>query len=104
MDYTNALKDYDKAIDLAPEDLENYNNRADFYKNIEDYSNALKDYANVIENSSDSTSTSRAHNNRALVYSSQEKYELAMDEFSKAIDFSQTIHYVFQIEQLNLKI
>ena len=51
-DYTNALKDYDKAINLAPEDLENYNDRADFYKNIEDYSNALKDYAKVIEISS----------------------------------------------------
>ena len=95
-DYTNALKDYDKAIDLAPEDSENYNNRADLYKDIEDYSNALKDYAKVIEISSDSNSTSRAYNNRASC-SSQEKYDLAIDELSKAI--IENGHYIFQIEQ-----
>ena len=68
MHHTNALKDYDKAIDLAYEDSENYNNRADLYTDIEDYSNALKDYAKVIEISSDYNSTSIAYNNRALVY------------------------------------
>ena len=29
-DYTSALKDYDKAIDLAPNDPSQYNNRAEF--------------------------------------------------------------------------
>ena len=72
-DYTNALKDYDKAIDLAPEDLESYNVRAGIYSIIEDYTNALKDYAKVIEISSDSITTSTAYNNRALVYRAQEK-------------------------------
>ena len=38
-DYTNALKDYNIAIDLAPENPFSYYNRAYFYNRIEDYSN-----------------------------------------------------------------
>ena len=36
-DYTNALKDYDKAIEVDPENPRWYNNRADFYDEQERY-------------------------------------------------------------------
>ena len=48
-DYTNALKDLDRTISLAPNDSYYFNNRADFYKDREKYDEALQDYEKAIK-------------------------------------------------------
>ena len=48
-DYTGAIKDFDKAIELNPNYALAYKNRGDAKYSQEDYEDAIKDYDRAIE-------------------------------------------------------
>ena len=48
-DYSTAIMDYNKAIELDGKYLDAYWNRASAYYNLKNYSAALKDYKKVLE-------------------------------------------------------
>ena len=47
--YEEAIKDYDKAIELNPNNGAFYNNRGVSKENLEEYNEALKDYKKALE-------------------------------------------------------
>ncbi|MEI0608286.1 tetratricopeptide repeat protein, partial [Brachyspira pulli] len=47
--YEEAIKDYDKAIELNPNNRAFYNNRGVSKENLEEYNEALKDYKKALE-------------------------------------------------------
>ncbi|MFT7587359.1 MAG: tetratricopeptide (TPR) repeat protein, partial [Cellvibrionaceae bacterium] len=65
-DYERAIADYDRAIELNPEDATAYNNRGNSYSNQGDEERAIADYDRAIElNPEEAT----AYNNRGHSYS-----------------------------------
>ncbi len=48
-DYKGALEDYNKAIELKPDDADAYNNRGNSRSNLSDYKGAIEDYTRSIE-------------------------------------------------------
>lgn len=48
-DYSNALADYTKSIELEPNAPSAYNNRANVYNLLKKYDDAVKDYSKAIE-------------------------------------------------------
>ena len=48
-DYRGAIADYNKAIELTPDDVGAYNNRGIAKKNLQDYRGAIADYNKAIE-------------------------------------------------------
>ena len=43
------MEDYDKAIELDPNDAEAYNNRGNSYRDLGQYQRAIEDYDKAIE-------------------------------------------------------
>ena len=85
LDYTEALKDINMAVELSPTAYY-YNNRADFNKDFgNNYEKAIEDYSIALKISNDIYQKTRALNNRALVYIENEKFNLAINELSEAI-------------------
>jgi len=80
---TEALADYNKAIELKPEYAEAYNNRAAIYFKESKYSEALMDYNKVIELDPKHVKT---YNNRGTIYLQEKRFEDAIKEFNKAIE------------------
>jgi tetratricopeptide (TPR) repeat protein len=64
-DFTGALEDYDKAIELRPQDAWGYNNRARTYLEIGKYQDALKGFSQTIELEGNNAD---AYKSRAVTY------------------------------------
>jgi tetratricopeptide (TPR) repeat protein len=48
-DYQNAIRSYDRAIEINPNYADAYYNRGLAYKNLKDYQNAIRSYDRAIE-------------------------------------------------------
>jgi tetratricopeptide (TPR) repeat protein len=48
-DYENAIRSYDRAIEINPNYAEAYLNRGIAYRNLKDYQNAIRSYDRAIE-------------------------------------------------------
>ncbi len=70
-----AIIDYSKAIELDPENAENYFRRAGAYEEIRDYENALVDYEKLLEMSEYNGTAQRLHDEAA-----QRLYEINREE------------------------
>ena len=46
--YEDAIKDYNRAIELNPNEPFNWNNRGNSFKNLKRYEEAIKDYNKAI--------------------------------------------------------
>ncbi|MFK7906078.1 MAG: tetratricopeptide repeat protein [Chitinophagales bacterium] len=80
---TDALKDYDKIIDLkGKEYMEAYLNRGLTLKFLGDYNGALNDLNKVVKNTPDNA---EVYKNRANLYLLFGRYEQSIKDFSKAI-------------------
>ena len=82
-DYDQAIKDYDKAIELKPNYSDAYYNRGIAYDNKGNYDQAIKDYNKAIELNPNHTN---AYNNRGLTYDKKGDYNQAIKDYSKAIE------------------
>ena len=81
-DYTNALKDFTRAIDLDPENSFVFQSRADFYSAQSEYSKALKDLNQALKLSPNDWNI---HTSFAYIYGQQEETELEIEAYTKAI-------------------
>jgi tetratricopeptide (TPR) repeat protein len=84
-DFERAIKDYNKAIELNPEDADAYINRGNAYSGLTQYERALEDYNTVIELNPDYVD---AYNNRGNAYAEKGNFERAIEDFDKAIELN----------------
>ncbi|MGZ6223181.1 MAG: tetratricopeptide repeat protein [Syntrophales bacterium] len=82
--YGEAIKDFDRAIELKPECAAAYYNRACTYrKDVDDIQQAIKNFTKAIELRS---GYAEAYNNRGDLYEYVGDYEQAIVDFTKAIE------------------
>jgi tetratricopeptide (TPR) repeat protein len=79
--YGRAIKDYDKAIKLNPDDAEAYNNRGAAYADLNQYEQAIEDYDKAIKLNPDDA---EAYGNRGIAYSKIGRYEESARDLKKA--------------------
>ena len=83
--YTEAVKEYTKAIELNPEYFEAYGNRGNAYADLGRYKEAIRDYNKVIELNPEGW---LAYYNRGDVYADLERYDEAIRDYNKAIEIN----------------
>ena len=81
--HEEAIKDYDKAIELNPNNANVYSNRGNAKNRLGRYEEALKDLNNAIELN---PHLFQAYNNRGATKGKIGHYEEAIQDFDKAID------------------
>ncbi|MBI4844391.1 MAG: tetratricopeptide repeat protein [Nitrospirae bacterium] len=81
--YEEALKDYNKAIEMRPSYFYAYNNRAVAYEYLGKNEEALRDYNNALALDPE---YANAYFNRADFYEKRGELELALSDYTKAID------------------
>ncbi len=91
--YREAIQDYDKVIELNPEDAEAYNNRGIAKADLKQYQEAIQDYDKAIELNPEYAD---AYNNRGATKVTLEQYREAIQDYDKALElnpgFSDAIH------------
>ena len=80
--YDQAIKDFNRAIELKPDDALAYNNRGNAYQYKGEYDQAIKDISRAIELKPD---YALAYNNRGYTYGEKREYDLAIKDFNRAI-------------------
>ena len=81
-----SIKDYTKAIELAPQLPNSYGNRATSYYFLKEYLKAIEDYTKVTELS---PTDLVSFYNRGLSYRQIGKHQEAIADFTKVIDLDQ---------------
>jgi len=81
-EYGRTAADYDKLIELDPDNADAYHERGDFYYETDQYGKAIADYSRAIELEPRYTS---AYFNRAYAYGEIGEYEKAIADYSEAI-------------------
>lgn len=80
---SKAVSDYDKAVELDPNNADAYCERADFYYEMDEYNKAIADYSKAIELNPQYVS---AYFNRAYAYGETGDYDKAIADYSKTIE------------------
>ena len=80
--FSMAIKDFSKAIDLNPLDEEAFYNRGIVHYIMKDYDKAIKDYNEVIELNNE---YENAYNGRGVAFYYQGQYEKAIKDYMKVI-------------------
>jgi tetratricopeptide (TPR) repeat protein len=82
-DYRRAIADYDKAIGLRPNGVDDYNNRGIAYDHEGDYDRAIADYGKALSLSRGFAPN--AYNNRGNAYQRRGDHDKAIADFDSAI-------------------
>jgi tetratricopeptide (TPR) repeat protein len=80
--YDEALRDYNKALEIEPQFSKAYNNRGGLMRSLKKYEEAIADFNKAIEIQPDYTI---AYNNRGLLMNITKRYDQAISDYSKAI-------------------
>jgi len=80
--YEKALADFDRAIQLDPNDATIYTNRGVIYHKLQHYTDALADQSRAIEIDSN---YARAYTNRGNAHYRLEQYDEALTDYDRAI-------------------
>ncbi len=80
--YDEALRDYNKALEIEPKFSKAYNNRGGLMRTLKKYEEAISDFNKAIELQPDYTI---AFNNRGLLMNITRRYDQAISDYSKAI-------------------
>ncbi len=91
-DFSKAMSDYNKAIEINPGFAEAYNNRGDVYSREDNSPQALSDYNKAIEIN---PIIAKIYNNRGLIYYKLGNYTQALSDYSKAIEIDPKIAEVY---------
>ena len=83
-EYESAIEDYEKTIELNPENVAAYFNRGILYFEQGKYELAIKDYEKAIQLNPDF----KTYNNRGVSYSTLGKYNLAIQDYTKSIELN----------------
>jgi protein O-mannosyl-transferase len=78
-----ALKDFNKTIELAPAHFEAFNSRGNIYMNHNLDDQALKDFNKAVELKPD---YGNAYHNRGILFMKEQKFDQAIADYTKAID------------------
>lgn len=81
-EHGRTAADYDKLIELDPDNADAYHERGDFYYEMDQYGKAIADYSRAIELEPRYAS---AYFNRAYAYGEISEYDKAIADYSKAI-------------------
>ena len=81
-----AIADYNKAIQLNPNDADAYNNRGNAYFYLGQHERAIKDYTKSIE--LNNSELHLPYNNRGNAYSDLGQHERAIADYNKAIQLN----------------
>lgn len=87
-----ALKDYDRAIELVPSAADPHLNRGAVYESLGRLEEALKDYDVVLQ---DDPTDPAAWNNRGNALLGLQRFEEAKDSFQQALDISGSQQFAF---------
>lgn len=85
-DFDNAIKEFERIIELDPNNVAAYNNRAYVYASKNDYTHAVDDYSRVIELD---PKNAVAYNDRGYVNYMMHNYDLAIADYDKALQLDQ---------------
>ena len=80
--YDEAIEDYNKAIELAPDNAKIYDERGLIYDKLEKYDEAINDFTKAIQIAPNS---SKFYRSRGSSYGALGKYDEAIGDFTKAI-------------------
>ena len=83
-DYKGALEDYNKAIQLNPNDFNAYSNRGADKFELKDYKGAIEDYTMAIQLNLNKADNSEFYFNRGAAKASLKDYEDSITDFTKA--------------------
>ena len=83
--YREAIKDFNKAIELNPDYSNAYSNRGISKQKLEQYRGAIKDYNKSIELNNNNY---MAYNNRGTYKLDLKEYKEAIEDFNKAIELN----------------
>jgi serine/threonine protein kinase len=84
-DYDGTIQNYDKAIELNPQDADAYNNRGIAYYYKGNYDQAIKDHNKAIELNPQHVN---AYYNRGLAYRNKGDYDQAIKDYNKAVELN----------------
>jgi len=84
-DYQEAIKDYNKAIELNPKDAEAYYNRGLAKVKLGDYRGAIEDFNKAIEIN---PKIAEAYNNRGVAKGDLGDYRGEIEDYNKAIEIN----------------
>ncbi len=90
--HEEAIKDFDKSIDLDPTNSSAFNNRGNAKHNLGQYDAAIRDFNEAIELAPNDSS---AFNNRGAAKIKLGQYEEAIKDFNTAIDFNPSFSSAF---------
>ncbi|QSJ20728.1 tetratricopeptide repeat protein [Nostoc sp. UHCC 0702] len=88
-----AIKDYDKAIQLKPEDSYVYKERGSYRLEIEDYKRAINDYTQAIELEPDDA---YLYSYRGDVYYAIRHYVKTVEDYNQAINIEPEEAYFYR--------
>ncbi len=80
--YDRAIRDFDQAIALNPDDADYYYYRGNAYRKKGQHDRAIRDYGQAIALKPD---LAAAYNNRGIVYSNKGQYDRAIRDYGQAI-------------------
>lgn len=83
--FTQAIADYNKALELNPNYVTAYNNRGIAYRRLNNYAQAFADYNKAIELKPDYFF---AYYNRAYAYQTLGQYDKALADYNKALELN----------------
>jgi tetratricopeptide (TPR) repeat protein len=84
-EYGRTAADYDKLIDLDPDNPNAYYERGDYYYEMDEYSKAIADYSKAIQLN---PNNANAYYNRGSSYGEIEEYEKAIADYNKVIELA----------------
>lgn len=90
--YGRTTADYDKLIELDPDNADAYCERGDFYYEAGEYDKAAIDYDKAIKLD---PNDANAYYNRGCAYSEMREYEKAIADYNKAIELDPNDAYTY---------
>ncbi|MYA72719.1 tetratricopeptide repeat protein [Candidatus Poribacteria bacterium] len=94
-DYTGAMEDFTRAIELKPDDTYAYKNRAGVKRELGDYAGAVEDYTQAIK--LDPKDAYYAYNNRGWAKREQGDHTGAMEDYTHAIELNPGDTYGYKL-------
>jgi tetratricopeptide (TPR) repeat protein len=90
--YDNAIKDFDNALNISPNDEVALNNRGSTWFAKREYDRAIEDYSDSLKINPDN---GQIYHNRSLILLEQGKYALSIKDSSEAIRINPKNYYAY---------
>src|SRR4030095_3832082 len=84
-DFTGALNEYNKAVEISPDFAEAYYHRGRAYTELNDFSSAINEYTKTINLN---PNHEKAYINRGFIYNETKEYSKAISDFQKGVEIN----------------